>query len=162
MKKIIISVILITASLSLTACGKKTAAPSPRPSATPSATVSVTAAPQKSDTRDSAKTEERSSENAAAAQHESISIINGSSETFYAIYLSDSAAGGLGENIIGDTPLYEGEEIVLPFTGASQEEMTIIAEDEGGVRYSAGGIYLANGLTVELRLENGTLQAIVQ
>lgn len=162
MKKIIIPILIISAVLLTASCGKKKAAPAP--SVSPSfvvVTPSATSAPDKAkNAAKESKTDKTDTAN--TAQSGSISIINGTSEAFYAVHISSSNLGNLGENIIGDSPLGEGEEISLPFENASSDEMTITVEDESGRQYSVGGIYLTNGLSVELRLENGELTAIIQ
>ena len=183
MKKLLIPAVLIAALL-ISSCGKtKNPAPSPLPSTSPGATSSAATLspsgqpagasniPGESD----APNQESSSDNEystvenndsqsgqeSSGQSDSVSIINGSSTAFYAVYLTTTAGGNPGENIIGDTPLGEGEEIVLPFANAPEESLTIIVEDENGIQYSAGGINLSNGLSIELHLDGGTLIATV-
>ncbi len=185
MKKFIIPVMLIGALL-MTSCGKGSEKNKPSVSGAPSPinrTVTETAKPEPSSELpgqsaqdktaekepsgeneldegigEEARTEE---ENGDSAEVDSVSIINGSSIPFYAVYLSTSSDGNPGENIIGDTPLGEGEEVVLPFANAP-EKITVIAEDENGIQYSAEGVSLANGMTIELRLNGSTLEAVVQ
>ena len=178
MKKFIIPAVLITALL-ISSCGKgKAIKPVPSSTALPKATFLTLGETPSSDLdadannpsnpdgsaqeTDAAHTSDgNSGTNSGSSQSDSVSIINGSSTPFYAVYLSTSSNGNPGENIIGDTPLGEGEEIDLPFANAPSESLTVIVEDENGIRYSAGGINLANGLTIELHLEGGSLQAIV-
>ena len=186
MKKLLIPTILSLALLTAS-CGKKAdKSPSPSPSVSPRATASATspsptsgntdnpdangttAAPEQTsgsgytvDGDDSTTNAPDNSNSSSSGHSDSVSIINSSSITFYAVYLSASSNGNPGENIIGDTPLGEGEEIVLPFANAP-DMLTIIVEDENGIQYSAGGVSLANGMTIELRLNGGTLEAIVQ
>ena len=186
MKKYIVPALLIAVTL-ISSCGKdKAPASTPTPEA-----AAATRAPSKKpveteiviDESENYNTEDKSGEsereNDAAekdadeggsaeestndnSSNDSISIINGSSTEFYAIYLSSSADGNPGENIIGDSPLGEGEEITLPFANAPEEALTIIVEDANGIQYSTGGINLSNGLAVELRLNNGRLEAVTQ
>ena len=185
MKKYIVPALLIAVTL-ISSCGKdKAPAPTPTPEA-----AAATRAPSKKpveteiviDESENYNTEDKSGESEPeddAAEkdadeggsaeestndnsNDSISIINGSSTEFYAIYLSSSADGNPGENIIGDSPLGEGEEITLPFANAPEEALTIIVEDANGIQYSTGGINLSNGLAVELRLNNGRLEAVTQ
>ena len=175
MKKIIIPAVLITALL-ISSCGKgKGDKPSPSPDATPGSTFILLGETPSGDMdggEDSQSnpdgTEQNTDRNSTtntdpdkSGQAESVSIINGSSTAFHAVYLTTSANGNPGENIIGDTPLGEGEEIELPFANAPSESLTVIVEDENGIRYSAGGVSLANGLTIELHLEGGVLSAYV-
>ena len=174
MKKLIIPAVLITALL-ISSCGKdKGAKPSPSPSATPGPTFILLGETPSSEigentvnpdnpadsTQENGGTAGKDTSN-SGGQTDRVSIINGSQTTFYAVYLTTSAGGNPGENIIGDTPLGEGEEIELPFANAPSESLTVIVEDENGIRYSAGGVNLANGLTIELHLEGGVLNAYV-
>ena len=171
MKKLIIPAVLITALL-ISSCGKGTdSKPSPSPAASPKSTFLILGETPSSESgantgnsgseQNGNSTSNGNSNTSGRAHSESVSIINGSQTTFYAVYLATSADGNPGENIIGDTPLREGEEIELPFANAPSESLTVIAEDENGIRYSAGGVNLANGLTIELHLENGVLHAYV-
>ena len=185
MKKLIIPAVL-TAALLISSCGKGgNTTPSPSPVASPSSTFillgetpsgeigdyannpdSTAGAEQESesgtDNESGSITDENSGTSASGySTSDSVSIINSSSTAFYAVYLSTSSGGNPGENIIGDTPLGEGEEIDLPFANAPSESLTVIVEDENGIRYSAGGVNLSNGLTIELHLEGGVLNAIV-
>ena len=183
-KKLLIPTILIFTLLTAS-CGKKadnsaTPSPSASPAATATASTSspsavagqttnapdVTGTPEQTDnsgyTIDGDANTNNETDQSSNRQTDSVSIINGSSTAFYAVYLTTTANGNPGENIIGDTPLSEGEEIVLPFANAPSELLTVIVEDENGIQYSAGGISLANGLTIELHLEGGVLEAIVQ
>ena len=178
MKKLIIPAVLITALL-ISSCGKGKDAntPSPSPSALPKPTFlllgetpssAVNGGENNTDNPDSSvqeggnsNTVSNSGESDSNGQADSVSIINGSSTAFYAVYLTTSTGGNPGENIIGDTPLSEGEEIMLPFANAPSESLTIIVEDENGIQYSAGGVSLANGLTIELYLNDGVLEAVV-
>ena len=179
MKKLIIPAVLISALL-ISSCGKgKDAKPSPSPAASPKSTFILLGETPSSDAGTDANnpanpnsdtqsdgssvsdSRNESASNSNSSQSDSVSIINGSSTTFYAVYLSTSSGGNPGENIIGDTPLGEGQEINLPFANAPSESLTVIVEDENGIRYSAGGVSLANGLTIELHLDGGVLNAYV-
>ena len=186
MKKLLIPAILVLALLTAS-CGRKSNDTiSPSPSVSPMATAAVsTLSPSAADGQpDDANAPGATGVTGAAGQTDkggytidentdtstgsdnsrqtdSVSIINGSSTAFYAVYLTTTANGNPGENIIGDSPLGEGEEITLPFANAPSEMLTVIVEDENGIQYSAGGISLANGLTIELSLNGGVLEAIV-
>ena len=177
MKKFIIPAVLITALL-ISSCGKgKDGDSSKSPDASPKSTFLVLGETPSSGVDGDIDNPEQSgdpeqengagstpgtgSANNGKSHSNSVSIINGSSTSFHAVYLTTSANGNPGENIIGDTPLDEGEEIVLQFANAPSESLTIIVEDENGIRYSAGGVNLANGLTIELHLEGGVLSAYV-
>ncbi len=179
MKKLILPV-LLAASLLLAACSGTGASPMPSPtgaspspavSATPAA-ASATAAPEESADESEAednRSTENGGENAGNASDveedepqviENVSIINGSSDSFYGLYITDNRDGNPGENIIGDTPLGEGEEIELPYIKSDSKELYFIVEDEEGVMYTSNAVSLAGIGNVELRLNNGSLEAI--
>ncbi len=189
MKKLIIPAVL-TAAILISSCGNGKS-PAVSPTETAKTTDAVTAtdaasanapakdteAPQFTETPDTsvdpgtADTDgtdavnggdtEAANDNQSDSDSQSVSIINGSSVPFYAVYLSTSSDGNPGENILGDTPLGEGEEIVLPFANAP-ENLNVIVEDKDGIQYSASGISLENGMAIELRLNGGSLEALVQ
>ncbi|MCD8390554.1 MAG: hypothetical protein LUD03_01780, partial [Firmicutes bacterium] len=94
---------------------------------------------------------------------EEISIINGTSVDFYALYLSANTSGNLGENIINGSTFGEGEELILPYANLdTSQSLNLIVEDESGKRYIIEDFPISNGAVIEIRLNGNTLEAFVQ
>lgn len=165
MKKIIIPIMLIL-TLSLAACGKK-ADTVTKVSQSPSGEAEVSSEPIDEATELPSASEEKTEDTgkeqttADSGEYESMYLINGTSMEIYAIYISENVSGNVGENIIEGSPLANGEEIELPYINSGAGNLNIIIEDESGVRYSAP-LNLQNGASIELRLNGGSLEAVVQ
>ena len=155
MKKIIVP-ILLTGTLLLTACNAEKTAMN-HATTSPKATVSVTASPT-----DTPKTDTQAKEETPTQDAQTLYIINGMSAPIYGLYLTASKEGNPGENILGDTPLGEGEEIGIPYVYDKSDKLYIIIEDEVGNTTATDAFTLEDGLNIELRDVDGKLEAVVQ
>ncbi len=156
MKKFMVP-LLLASVLVLCSCNLEKAATNIS-TVTPTATASATQKPKATPQPDAQNTPEP----AKPQEAQTLYIINGMSSPIYGLYLTASKEGNPGDNILGDTPLSEGEEIGIPYVYDSEEQLYIIIEDEGGNTTSTDAFTLEDGLNIELREEDGKLKAVVQ
>ena len=155
MKKFIIPILLVS-TIMLCSCDSEKSAIS-KVTASPKATVSTTAPPT-----DTPKSDTQEKEAIPNQEAQTIYIINGMSAPIYGLYLTANKEGNPGENILGDTPLAEGEEIGIPYVYDLEDKLYIIIEDENGNTTATDSFTLEDGLNIELRSSDGKLEAVVQ